>query len=403
MILTMAEPRSFTGTNFTLQTHTPSLSEELGFVEDFENKKYTYAGRTFDHLYMFASALAVCNYFGIWGKPKDVYKQFHTTYKITPSNYKKIHNAIMTKMWIDPVRKYSKDLCFLYPSSKISHMQHMITSLHEMLPVIGQADEDGIKNIIPLIYFFKKSPDQLKKVLGKGVWKKLCKNSFSRNLLISKVWHKDYEKSPENLKILMELPSTILKKGNIKYYIRCLPWILDKCHEDNPLYSFSMENYYHEAQIYHDTKKMAIELGKSFSDDWNLDKMCKKHEDYTNLINLRDYSPVPYTCMNKISVKHFTFEDYTATLLQSPLSIQSEGKDMHHCVASYSRSVANGNYLVYSIVKDSKKSSTLGITVKSTPEGTKYILHQHYKACNHVVDCEKEHTLAEKLIEELNK
>ena len=103
-----------------------------------------------------------------------------------------------------------------------------------------------------------------------------------------------------------------------------------------------------------------------------------------------------------------------ATPLTSFDAVRSEGDKMHHCVGDYAERCASGKYLVYSIKSDSGVYSTLGISVVNTeltqaridkvlnPNKKKYLLNQHYLACNKVVTDENVLTLATKVVEYLN-
>ena len=67
--------------------------------------------------------------------------------------------------------------------------------------------------------------------------------------------------------------------------------------------------------------------------------------------------------------------------------------------------MANGNYLVYSVTRDGKQSSTLGINIKkkSDSKGKEYTFSQHYKHCNQRVTCLEEQKLAQDILSILNR
>ena len=88
---------------------------------------------------------------------------------------------------------------------------------------------------------------------------------------------------------------------------------------------------------------------------------------------------------------------WTATLLTKGEDILAEGLAMHHCVAAYADSVAEGKYLIYSIKKDGERYSTLAYShyrMRPTtkieeayyPAAMHTTFNQHYKVCNKIVD-----------------
>jgi hypothetical protein len=162
----------------------------------------------------------------------------------------------------------------------------------------------------------------------------------------------------------------------------------------------------HHEHLAMDTHRMADKLGREFSLRWDYDKMYKKHEQYTEAINLLKYSPEPFKALANITVKQLSFGDYEATLLNNAKDIRNEGATMRHCVGGYSDSCEYGKYLVYSIKKEGKRSSTLGISITApediTTDTIKYSFSQHYKQCNKRVECEDAVQLAKNIIRQLN-
>lgn len=61
----------------------------------------------------------------------------------------------------------------------------LLSQIHRVYDLLNQSMKDGTTNIDPFIIKMGLPPSSLKKIFGKSLWKKLCKNSFSRNYYLS--------------------------------------------------------------------------------------------------------------------------------------------------------------------------------------------------------------------------
>lgn len=374
------------------------------FVVDKEKKVITFEGVEFGFGLLKPNAVPPC--FGLHprhGGKGDVNKEFTKKYGMTPTTFSKMHNKLVTDLWIDPVRELSKRLCFDNSRRPKEYLMH---KLHDNLPAIKQAQEDGIDNVIPLLMATGSSPEQLKKDLGKSLWKSLCKNSFTRNSHIAKLVMRLPHYYGNNLKLLNSFPSKYLKKGGRFYldFTEASLWVVN-----NNLYDNTYDSPYRRhsgfIHLYGDTETMSKQLGKPFNKSWTLAQMERKHEEYTQLVNLRKFSPERLDSLEGIKVVEGSLNGYEYKLLDSRLLIANEGSEMRHCVASYIERVVSGRYLVYSITKEGKRSSTLGIDIFQQDIGkpSKYLLNQHYGFANKCIEDENEKEVAELIIKELNK
>ncbi|AHK11115.1 PcfJ-like protein [Shewanella sp. phage 1/4] len=368
------------------------------FVRDDHDRSFTFEGLSFKGYNMMNNPEEVINKFGFsWEPNGQHYKKFTSQYKITPSAFMKVHNAIKTQQWIDPVRELSKRLCFMFNGKP---NPSLMEKLHTQLPIIKEIQNDEIDNIIPISFLLGLSPQELKNTLGKGLWKKLCRNTFTRNNLIAKTYRMggDGRGGAERLEILNQFPSTVLKRGfnSPVQFSEAGVWLCNnKLHHE--------ENIRHIQNIFNDTQSMASQVGKKFTPaKWSLLQLEEKHEEYLEMINARKYSPQALPSMKNITVKEDEYKGYRINLLESPLLIRNEGTKMHHCVGSYTNRVAMGEYLVYSVTKDEKKTSTLGINIKKLAGKTIYSLAQQYGHCNSYVKGE-EADVASYVIAKLNK
>jgi len=364
---------------------------KYAFEVNEKDKAIQYADMSFTDLRFFRNAKEVVDRAGYRGKYPDSFKAFNEKYGITPSSFKKVHNTLIRKLWVSPIERHALRYAFTH-GGKLK--KNVINQIWEMKDEISQCEKDGLDNIIPLVLFLKKSPQELKKMFGKGVWKKLTKNSMTRNLYIAKIVATE---PSSDINLLLSVKSKHLKLGTGTIF--AYTWSnINKWLIRNNLYNSKGNPSWGARNMYLDTRNMAAQLGVPFNEKWSLEKMQEKHDEYQEKINARKYDKEPFSYLIKFKTKEYVYKEFTATLLHSPYEIHQEGTAMKHCVGSYAGSVGSGDYLVYSITKDGERSSTLGISVIDG----EYKFHQHYKHCNKHVKDEDEIMLADSLVESLN-
>lgn len=370
------------------------MENKYDFVVDKENKTVSFADKQFNYYKTIKSVGGVLDMFSIYsaGKAGEGYKTFTKTYGITPSNFKKCFNAIMRKVWIEPVEKHVMRYAFT-ASKKVNSQK--LNAIWDNKSTIEQCEKDGTDNIIPFVVSTGMTPQQLKSKMGKSVWKKVTKQSMTRNTYLARG-------RLELVQNAIDFPSHVLKKGGMI----CVPWdssgkwIL----ESGVFQKVRKERFQHRElnnalNLYRDTERMASQLGKKFCSSWTPEKMKEKHEDFTRLVMLKKYSPEPFEHLKEFSVNNIRINDVVAELCNSPLAVREEGEVMHHCVGSYADYVARNEYLVYSIKKNGVRSSTLGVWV----EDGKYRFSQHYGYCNKRVEDAEEIEVVSLVMEQLNK
>lgn len=371
------------------------MQNKYEFVVDEQGRTVEFAGKVFKYYQTVKTAsdsLSVMDA-RTYGKPKEIYKEFTEKFGITPSNFKKCFNAAMRRIWVAPVEKHVMRYAFGC-NGKIVNWK--VSEIWNNKHLIEQCEKDGIENVVPFVVKTGLSPKELKEALGKSVWKKITRQSMTRNKYLSMHGIKN-----RDISTAVDFPSHILKRGGMV----AIPWDeTGKWLLDQGLYSsYKKERDCHYqlnkfVNIYKDTKRMSEQLGKGFSAKWSADKMKSKHEEYTKLVLLKKYSPEPFNHLKGFEVSGVANGKYIAELCASPLAIREEGESMHHCVGGYSDYVAQNKYLVYSVKKEGKRSSTLGIWIE---EG-KYRFSQHYGACNARLTDQEEIELAHVVIDKLN-
>lgn len=302
-------------------------------------------------------------------------------------------NKLQAKAFIAPIYDVLK---------KVSKYQggqrwdgNIIRKVNESKDILLQTYEDKLYNILPIIALTGKSPKELKQEY-KGVWKIISKNSLNKNKALVKAGSKYHA----NISSLAHLPTTILEKFSNNNAV-VMEYIANnfKGQWNKPLAN--------ETRIAKDAVYLAEQLGVTVDPKWTPRRMKEEHDKMSQNITAKKYSKDVFDSVKDVSIKAFEHEGYVATLLDNAFAIAEEGNAMGHCVAGYSGSVARGAYLVYSVMKDGERSSTIGINRRAISLAKKeygqWYLEQQYGKYNTSVKDEEERKLAEIIVGMLNK
>ena len=335
---------------------------------------------------------------------RNGYKYFTATYGVCPTRAVKIFNAAVFKNAIIPYKEYFP---LFYQSKSINPAQFI--KVVKNAELLEQATKDGQKNILPLIMNQELPPQELRSVFGKGVWKKLARNSFHRNKLLV-----NYNDIPE----VMNYDSTALKiaykhwspKPSAHHWLKHVVGVPYSKHNESDA---SMK-----LTTYSDTKDMAARLQLPFNEKWSLRKMDEKHAEYSRLqqrlaeqrriVRDKDYAE-RLVKLKAIDLSTFykqtTWEKdgVTATILTTYERIVEEGSEMHHCVSGYAERCLNKDYVVVSLT-DGTIRTTLGAHIDLGIDSSyRFSETQHYGKCNSRVEDERFISLANEVITSLNK
>ena len=339
-------------------------------------------------------------------------KEFYKNHAVTPSQFCKVFNAAVFKSAIAPYKNFAS--LYFQRKSNIPGKFASVVKNHDLLV---QAMKDGQKNILPIINNCGKTPKELKKELGKGLWKKLCANSFYRNKLIAN--------TTEVYECSIKWDSGALKG----HHPRARHWTKNVCKIP---YVKMKGSYTEEVQLFLDTERMADNMGLPFNENWSKLKMKEKHDEYMN-IQIRDreeelkkrdelyrlkIEKLQSVDLSKVYPQiEFELDGVRATILTTYEQIRQEGITMCHCVWSYAEEAMDGAYVVVHISGDSEES-TLGLSLSnkwvlesrlsreegiiSTQSVRNFTLNQHYGKCNSQVKSENHKAVAKVVIEYLN-
>ncbi len=327
---------------------------------------------------------------------------------ISPKKFAHMLRGAQYKLWIKGKEDLISKLCVVSGKWNFEKIQ----LLNMNWDVVDQYQKDGLDHLTPLAMYTGKSTKELKKILGKSLWKSFCKNSFYRNKFILNHCDKNHSYKLKNyLEFLNQIPTSIFRysKSDI-YFQNSFIWACETLKKKRLLTKCNLHLRDH-FNICNDTERMAKRIGANFNFAWSDKRMNEMHNRYTIMVQTKQHPDTFIRCLRDIPIKEYSSIGYTAKLLDTPLKIAVQGKTQHHCVGSYVNSVREGRYLVYDI-KDSagETISTLGVSIyekisykrkgRKSPIG--YRFSQHYKAFNKKVSY-NEDLFAKQIIYELNK
>lgn len=323
--------------------------------------------------------------------------------------------SITNAIWVDPIKPYLYQFCTYQIYVKPRFNLRQVERAWLNLDLIKQGVHDGLNNIIPFLIYFGGSPKKLKTQLGKGIWKRLSKNSITTNKLIVQILEDEFqnEKRLKPLKnyaghkrILEDLtklkPSLIKNIYSGRIYNRyslnhakvgLYQWLNKhvKVSKKNEVSKF--------IDIYLDTYKMALELNFEFK-NWSKKRMIEQHDLFSKKIAAREYKDSDFS-KNKDIMKKLCFisDDVEIIALASPLKVAIEALEMKHCLASYIDDIERGQYIALSLISEQERS-TLGLFFNRSLK--KWHIDQHYLAYNQDVENKKHLEAAQFICKKIN-
>lgn len=336
----------------------------------------------------------------------------------SPAEYKKAYNKAVCEELGMPLSSLRKWVNGLWYKTHVAHVKdhqclfrkrsidlQKLKIVKENKAILDQALKDGQKNITPILNLLGKTPKEAKEMLGKGLWKSLCGNTFSRNLKIAeKVFSLSYRYPVQFLqgvlKHLQSLPTTLIphrmsEQFGISVVANTMKGKWKNTAEVGRTVGFVNETVLMFRRVYgHDPDGIS---------KWSLRRIKEEHDRLVLGIHKQ-----------KASVDNFQwFEnmphqfplicgegEVKAYLLTSEAEIKEEGIAQKHCVGYYAKQAAMGNTLIYSL-RDDKSNRCSTVQYNRNENGWYEV--QHYAACNQVPseECLKVVEKLTKMLEEI--
>lgn len=331
-----------------------------------------------------------------WGTfhPKEQNKARCEYLGTSSGAFRKVWNGCVYHNYVAPLRKKNvpgkgHNIFDDFFYSKYRLKTQNISWVYDNIDMVEELYKKGSRNIVPFVLSFKESPKELKKRFGKGVWKRLCKNTFHRNkLIVSHISYRGHDKQGVHNLLYSRSKAIELFYSSTPEVIKYLSDNMD-----------SWKDEYEGEQIkdyYCDTNRMAGMLGIEFNPNWRYKRLKEEHNKMAKELAYRKERPFDFEWMSILdfSVKELTLGEFKATLLTNSGEVKEEALVMKHCVASYIPLINKGQYMVYSITLGGVRYSTLGVEINA--EGAWF--DQHYKAYNRSVDHKDATELADKVV-----
>lgn len=333
-----------------------------------------------------------------------------------------------------------------YPSKKLSVRK--LKRLDAMLPTLLQMRKDGQEHLIPIAMKLGNDPKGLRERFGKGLWKTLCKNSKHRNKILAP-YLSTFSLAvaqPQNSvdraarEAMVRAPSMLLKLlyrsamgGNNINHVGQWEWLASVMHRR--LTRVGRYEFNHTLTLRRGVETMCASLTEQqvvfhtslrFTGKETYPELMEKHRRLQEITNANRPAQTYWGLSAPAEIEHYPwveelcphwcFKDkegnvWEAKPLTTRASVKEEGVEMHHCVGGYSSSVAKKRYVVYSILKNGKRSSTLGLRVDILGEKRtgitlngwitvvdKVMFDQHYKAYDKEVVDEVEKKMAQSVL-----
>jgi len=274
--------------------------------------------------------------------PKGSNKKIKELLGISPSRFVSIWNARMVEAYIpNDIRHLASKVCRARGGNYIPKSLRAFVSNR---CAVKEAEKDGLIHLIPLFCMFEGATTKsLKKRIGKSLWKSLCRNSFTRNLLIVRsiyffLGSTSTKYLRNRVRNLTNTPSSLLKKG-----LTFNKTVTDLLTREKMLTGRKQE-LFRISHMIQDTVSMGKTLGLNLAarkdiKTYTLSRWRQMHDQFIEDINKKNNIEskkeikwlAPYD-------KEYASGKYSAILLTTKYAIKEEGQIMKHCVGSYGES-----------------------------------------------------------------
>ena len=351
-----------------------------------------------------------------------------------PNTWRNFHHAMgTTASWIGKMvtaqlrAHYVNEWTLRYAWSPSGIKPDTADRVMLALPHLQQSKLDGTSNVDAFIIGHNAPPSVLRKYYGKGLWKRIANNSTSRNQLICRCLERCYGArtrntmsqertdgvySPEQVRRMLELPSTFLRDSELIEIVRHEPsgaafkWLMKDGGITKALHMIfppkSTPLVYERgawnrggARILRDTATMAATLGMP---DWwkvvakNPGALSAFHDDLVKMVNEKEAQNVSFPYAAHEFKEQVGEELLTFTRILDTHSLREEGARMHHCVygAGYREECLKGSYMVYSVRREAEaphdRVATVGVRTRpwsvSGVDVTTFSVDQVQGLCN---------------------
>jgi hypothetical protein len=298
---------------------------------------------------------------------------------------------------------------------------HCIDSIWRHLNVLEKVSEDGQTNLLPFA-LYGISPQRGREMFGQGAWRAICKNAYSRNLKIARCLPDIQGSVPSVISVVVRLPSSLLdflsrpvSGGGGRYEVievfslrYVAKYLKGKWNNTGDVVGMR--------RLYRDCLRMGATPAQL--DILPPQRVFQLHDRLVEDTNARKVNGILMQTYLQAELVQKAEElkcgAFSCRVIRDSLGLKEEGAKMHHCVFSYNRECILGAYLVFSILKNGERYSTLGLRVsvqgvyrnwqetlsaEKKITGVNVSIDQHYMHCNKGVDEAEAEQLAARIEE----
>ena len=308
---------------------------------------------------------------------KEAYRKAGNILGVSVAQYVKQVKGAANRAYIDAVNPLIRRFCLRHlpvaggKHSKCTIDPIMVDLVNNSADILREYIRDGNEHLAAFGLLVGNA-NVAATTLGKDLWRRLCKNSKTRNdkicLAVCKCVIK--EDTPDSLKAKIEhflsTPTTMLQRlNNETLVISCsvatmweiealLPKIMK--HLGGPMCKVKSSKVHNLLTTINDTANMR----DRFNPNWSIKRMLSEHAAGVRDLMAKTYSKALFNSVNFFT-RRYDYKGCTAELLTSAWAIGVHGKEQGHCVGGYAELVAGGIYSIYRLTDAEGTVSTLGI------------------------------------------
>ena len=414
---------------------------------DVDNRVMTIGKATFTREHHFNSAISFASFVidknALLGEYKDALlrakmnhpnptaKAMGEILGISAAKLFKTYNALQYKCFIQPIEKYARYVSRSRGKISTQWQERILKNKS----ICDELLNDNLDKLIPICCVVERTPAQCKELLGKGLWKRLCKLSPTKigliaNVLSTYIEYNSQESIKDVIGHLLPIKHRVLRivSPQAHTFFATRDFVMLKWYNDNFAYRVigrDLRTYCnHWLNVYDDTKRMARQLQREFNPRWNPDDMRIAHDRYVAESHNRKNAEqsilfeTEYGCYKDLqrAISEFDSEQYKCVAFRTPKCMLEEGSEQNHCIGSYNLDMHHRDntvlfklqtsegktYSCVQLIKTPFKRQTNNDCVQLIKTLNQWQINQHYKKHNAPVDCKLALQTVNKIVEHLN-
>lgn len=257
---------------------------------------------------------------------------------------------------------------------------------------------DGLENILPLVIYHGKTADELKKIYGNFIWKKLAKQSFAANLRVVSLssmlgskqapgdllqdflklsaWQQNEFNRINSFNSNKEIPEVIITASLRKFAHLFSNYTHSKYKSEQKGYGLDVAHWHKYEQLLFDSfrliqimndrdngaRQLKTPISFKKATKYHDELVCDNNQQVVGLL-----SDQPFFRPGLLDIE-CQVQGYTFLLLNSERRLYAEGVEMHHCIHSYKDDCKKNSHACFKITGPERASVAFSLdTLLSKP------------------------------------